>query len=612
LTITGAPAAPISGGDKTECEESPIQTLTATATVPSGTVVWYDASTGGAVVASPTLSASGTKTYYAEAVLGECKSLTRTPVTLTIYSKPNTSISVTDIRCSGDKPGEINLTVTGGTPTYTFVWTGPDSFTSSNEDLNNLSAAGSYSVEVTDANGCKKNTSAMVNWHDNPTVTIDGPTIPPICGGLESNYLTANATGEEVSYSWAVEGAGWSIDGSNTTRTIKYIAGTSNATFTVIVTDKYECSESAYHYMSPCQGEYHCTYTQGWYGNQGGKNCGFNGTVYISMSAKDMMQRALPYSSDPLQNPSIVFGVSGKSFALYGQDIFNNSIFNMLPAGGKSVSLTGDATYSLKSTWKNVPLSTAKKTEGKILNNLLGQTITLFFNMKNDATLGGLVLKDNYLVTADATNCGLNLASPYTSWYTFIPESVLSYFKSAGLKGTVQDLYALANNGLGGMKKDAKGIILPSLSDIGSAVDAINNGFDECRILVGFFKDYEEASAYLTLAPYSSGTKADEEFTGKESDELSELTSPILKVYPNPFSTIVRFELEMPYEAHVKIEIYSHAGGLIKVILDEDLLQGDVRIAEFDGSLLPHTSYLYKVTAGPAIMSGIIIRSKGR
>ena len=38
----------MSGGDQTECEESPIQTLTATATAPAGsTVVWYNAPTGG-------------------------------------------------------------------------------------------------------------------------------------------------------------------------------------------------------------------------------------------------------------------------------------------------------------------------------------------------------------------------------------------------------------------------------------------------------------------------------------------------------------------------------------------------------------------------------------
>jgi len=95
LTILPAPAPPTSGGDITQCEQSPIQTITATATAPSGsTVVWYDAPTGGNIVASPILSAVGTVTYYAESqTIGSpsCSSLTRTPVTLTINPRPLTS-----------------------------------------------------------------------------------------------------------------------------------------------------------------------------------------------------------------------------------------------------------------------------------------------------------------------------------------------------------------------------------------------------------------------------------------------------------------------------------------------------------------------------------------
>ncbi len=553
-----------------------------------------------------------TVTTYFRAVVQSgsiCPVAYSSTVTINVPAALTASTSAIDIRCSGGKPGEVDLTVNGGTPDYSYSWSGPGGYTNSNQDINNLSVAGTYSVMVTDANGCTKNASAVVNWHDNPTVTIGGPTIPPICGGLESNYLTAEATGEDVTYSWSVVGTGWSIDGSNTGMTISYIAGTSNATFTVVVVDKYGCTATASRLMAPCQGEYHCTYTQGWYGNTGGKNCGWDGTAYVSMSAKEMMLLALPTNTDPLLDSKEIFGVTGKSFTLYGQDIFKNYIFNMLPAGGKSVAFTGEATYSTRGTWKYVPLSTAKKTEGKILNNLLGQTITLFFNMKNDATLGGLVLKDNYLVTADATNCGSKLASPYTSWYTFIPESVLNYFKSAGLSGTVQDLYVLANKALGGITKDGT-IALPSLFDIGSAVDAINNGFDECRILVGFFPELEEASAYLTLTQYTPSSKGDEEFLEGDTKVLSEFIEPTLNVYPNPFSTTVNFELEMTFDSNVKLEIYSHNGSLLKVLLDEDMKQGDIRTIEFDATRYPHTSFLYKLTTGLTVKSGTIIRAK--
>ena len=80
--------APISGGDQVACQTSPTQTLTATATAPGQTIVWYNALTDGNIVASPTLNSVGTVTYYAQANSGTCAFPTRTPVTLTIDPAP--------------------------------------------------------------------------------------------------------------------------------------------------------------------------------------------------------------------------------------------------------------------------------------------------------------------------------------------------------------------------------------------------------------------------------------------------------------------------------------------------------------------------------------------
>ncbi len=58
-----------------------------------------------------------------------------------------------DVGNSTDPVGSINLSVRGGTKPYRFDWTGPDGFTSTTEDINNL-AKGNYTVKVTDANNC--------------------------------------------------------------------------------------------------------------------------------------------------------------------------------------------------------------------------------------------------------------------------------------------------------------------------------------------------------------------------------------------------------------------------------------------------------------------------
>ena len=55
--------------------------------------------------------------------------------------------------CNGDTDGSINLNVSGGSTSYTYSWTGPNSFTATTEDISALEA-GTYDVTVTDSLGC--------------------------------------------------------------------------------------------------------------------------------------------------------------------------------------------------------------------------------------------------------------------------------------------------------------------------------------------------------------------------------------------------------------------------------------------------------------------------
>lgn len=81
------------------------------------------------------------------------------------YNTPNIAVggptealsvtpSVTTILCPNGKTGAISLAPKGGTgPNYTYAWTGPNNFTSMNQNITDL-AAGTYTVTIRDANQC--------------------------------------------------------------------------------------------------------------------------------------------------------------------------------------------------------------------------------------------------------------------------------------------------------------------------------------------------------------------------------------------------------------------------------------------------------------------------
>ena len=71
--------------------------------------------------------------------------------TVTEPTALNATSSVTDEILGLD--GAIDITVSGGTPGFSYSWTGPSGFTSNSEDISGLES-GLYSVTITDANGC--------------------------------------------------------------------------------------------------------------------------------------------------------------------------------------------------------------------------------------------------------------------------------------------------------------------------------------------------------------------------------------------------------------------------------------------------------------------------
>jgi hypothetical protein len=145
---------------------------------------------------------------------------------LTITQPPGFSVlsSSNGIACFGDSSATAIITPVGGTPGYTFSWT-PN--VGSNDTISGL-PAGSYTVNVTDANGCGGATTLTITQP--PQLTGILTTTAAGCNGLGSaTYLLSGGTGP---YTYL-----WSSGGTSATE-LNLTAGT----YVITATDANGCT----------------------------------------------------------------------------------------------------------------------------------------------------------------------------------------------------------------------------------------------------------------------------------------------------------------------------------------------------------------------------------
>jgi hypothetical protein len=143
------------------------------------------------------------------------------------------SIAVTDASCSGNSDGMLDLTVSGGTSPYAYLW----SNAATSEDLSGMDS-GSYSVVVTDDNGCTiADTAAIANVSSGP---VPGSVIGPIVvAEFEiANYSVGFSAGS--TYNWIITGGNQSSGGQTNSISVQW-GTTGTGAVAVIETDSSGC-----------------------------------------------------------------------------------------------------------------------------------------------------------------------------------------------------------------------------------------------------------------------------------------------------------------------------------------------------------------------------------
>ncbi len=147
-------------------------------------------------------------------------------VTLTEPTAIMLTDTVDNVLCNGDSTGMAIVMATGGTPAYSFAWSNG----ATSDTIMNL-PAGTYTVTVTDANGCMEMLTATVS--EATAIMLTDTVDNVLCNGDSTGMAIVMATGGTPAYAFA-----WS-NGATSDTIMNLPAGA----YTVTVTDANGCME---------------------------------------------------------------------------------------------------------------------------------------------------------------------------------------------------------------------------------------------------------------------------------------------------------------------------------------------------------------------------------
>ena len=189
-------------------------------------VTAYDST--GAIIAQVSVPNMGESSVQIIALNAACVSV------LEINSPTSFAVADFDIDCSTVKGncvnGSADLTPTGGTPGYTYLWSNG----ATTQDLTGVPCA-TYTVTVTDANGCTMTRSVTIAPG---TLAIDSLTTVDASSGVASDgSATVYVSGGKMPYSYL-----WATAPPQSTATA---TGLSPGSYQVTVTDDNGCTATA-------------------------------------------------------------------------------------------------------------------------------------------------------------------------------------------------------------------------------------------------------------------------------------------------------------------------------------------------------------------------------
>jgi len=155
---------------------------------------------------------------------------------LVTITQPNALLmtidNVVNVLCNGAATGSIAISTTGGTTSYTYLWTNGGG---TNEDLSNA-VAGNYTLTVTDANACTFQVTQSITQPPVLVLGLAGTNVA--CFGGITGAIDATVTGGVTPYLYA-----WSGPNGFTAATQDLTALGAGA-YTLLTTDANNCTRT--------------------------------------------------------------------------------------------------------------------------------------------------------------------------------------------------------------------------------------------------------------------------------------------------------------------------------------------------------------------------------
>ncbi|MBI3500826.1 MAG: T9SS type A sorting domain-containing protein [Bacteroidetes bacterium] len=185
----------------------------------------YSWNTGGTTSAISTIAAGNYTVTVNDA--GGC-SKTATVTVTQPTALVGTVTTITNASCNSMCNGKINVSASGATPPYTYVWTPSVSSTTTATGL----CAGTYTIKISDSKGCSNTNTATVTQPTALTASLTSANASNVCTCDGSASISPSGGTPAYTYAWS--------PGGKTTSAVTGLCG--GTTYSITVTDSKGCS----------------------------------------------------------------------------------------------------------------------------------------------------------------------------------------------------------------------------------------------------------------------------------------------------------------------------------------------------------------------------------